>query len=393
VERLLILNGSFCEQPVITKAKEMGYYVITTGNAPDLMGHAYADEYIPADYSDKEAILQLVKEHNIDKIVSCANDFGVLTAAYVAEKMGWKGHDTYENAVLLHHKDKFKDYCYTHNIPSPHSVVFTNMNDALEHVKTAEYPIIVKANDLTGGKGIRKAENYSDAVEALKYSFERSRDKHIVVEPFLEGTQHTIVTFIADKKIISSVSCNCYSPINPYLIQSETFPADNIDDVRDELHGIIENIVNDLDLVDGIFALQYFLCNGKPYIIEMMRRSFGNQFLTLADAYSGFPWEEAYIRAATGQSCADIKCGEPTAKFCGHHGIMAGKNGIIKSYTIPEEIQKHIFKKIDMLSVGQRIEDYMNERIAYLYYSYDNRDDMNEAVKQYNDMIKIELGD
>ena len=72
---------------------------------------------------------------------------------------------------------------------------------------------------------------------------------------------------------------------------------------------------------------------------------------------------------------------------------MAGKNGIIKSYTIPEEIQKHIFKKIDMLSVGQRIEDYMNERIAYLYYSYDNRDDMNEAVKQYNDMIKIELGD
>ena len=284
MERLLILNGSFCEQPIITKAKEMGYYVITTGNAPDLMGHAYADEYIPADYSDKEAILQLVKEHNIDKIVSCANDFGVLTAAYVAEKMGWKGHDTYENAVLLHHKDKFKDYCYTHNIPSPHSVVFTNMADALEHVKTAEYPIIVKANDLTGGKGIRKAENYSDAVEALKYSFERSRDKHIVVEPFLEGTQHTIVTFIADKKIISSVSCNCYSPVNPYLIQSETFPADNIDDVRDELHGIIENIVNDLDLVDGIFALQYFLCNGKPYIIEMMRRSFGNQFLTLADA-------------------------------------------------------------------------------------------------------------
>ena len=87
MERLLILNGSFCEQPVITKAKEMGYYVITTGNAPDLMGHAYADEYIPADYSDKEAILQLVKEHNIDKIVSCANDFGVLTAAYKKKKI------------------------------------------------------------------------------------------------------------------------------------------------------------------------------------------------------------------------------------------------------------------------------------------------------------------
>ena len=244
MERLLILNGSFCEQPIITKAKEMGYYVVTTGNAPQLMGHAYADEYIPADYSDKDAILKLVKDNNIDKIVSCANDFGVLTAAYVAEKMGWKGHDTYENAVLLHHKDKFKDYCYTHNIPSPHSVVFSDMEEALKYVKTAQYPIIVKANDLTGGKGIKKAENYEEALTALEYAFERSRDKHIVIEPYLIGTQHTIVTFIANKEIISSVSCNCYSPINPYLIQSETFPADNIDEVQSELHDIIKYIVN-----------------------------------------------------------------------------------------------------------------------------------------------------
>lgn len=62
------------------------------------MGHAYADEYIPADYSDKEAILQLVKEHNIDKIVSCANDFGVLTAAYVAER--WAGRDMIHMRML-----------------------------------------------------------------------------------------------------------------------------------------------------------------------------------------------------------------------------------------------------------------------------------------------------
>ena len=30
----------------------MGYYVVTTGNMPDLQGHQFADEYIPADYSD-----------------------------------------------------------------------------------------------------------------------------------------------------------------------------------------------------------------------------------------------------------------------------------------------------------------------------------------------------
>ena len=80
-EKVLILNGSFSELTIINEAKKMGYYVVTTGNMPDLIGHKYADEYIPADYSDKEKVLQIVKENKIDHVISCANDFGVLTAA------------------------------------------------------------------------------------------------------------------------------------------------------------------------------------------------------------------------------------------------------------------------------------------------------------------------
>ena len=88
-KKILILNGSHSEATLILKAKELGYYVVTTGNNPSLMGHSFSDEYICADYSDKEAILDLVQNNGIDSIVSCANDFGVITASYVAGKMGW----------------------------------------------------------------------------------------------------------------------------------------------------------------------------------------------------------------------------------------------------------------------------------------------------------------
>ena len=168
MKKILILNGSFCEKPIIEKAKEMGYYVVTTGNAPELIGHQSADEYIPCDYSDKEAILELVKDNEIEGIVSCANDFGVLTASYVAEQMGWKGHDTYEHALMMHHKDKFKQYCFEHDIPSPHSYIFTDVESALEYSKACEYPVIVKANDLTGGKGIKRADTPAEAEEAVR---------------------------------------------------------------------------------------------------------------------------------------------------------------------------------------------------------------------------------
>lgn len=393
MKRLLILNGSLSELTLIDKAKELGYYVITSGNNPKLIGHSHADEYIEADYSNKEAILKIVKEHNIDRIVSCANDFGVITAAYVAEQMGWPGHDTYENANILHQKDLFKEFIQRLGLRAPYSVPFDSKEDAIEYIKTAEYPIIVKATDLTGGKGILKAENIEEAEFAIENAFNRSRAKHIVIEPYIVGDQQTIHTFIKDKKVVSSVSNDCFSPINPYLIQAELFPARGIDDIQAELYDSIEKICNELNLVDGMLTLQYIVKDGKPYIIELMRRALGNQYLTVANVMNGFPWDEALIRAETGMDLSVLKSEPPKAKFAGHHGIMARRNGVLKSYTIPDDIKSHIFQTIEMLQPGERLEDYMNERVAYIYYKYDNYDEALEAVRHFNDNIKIEFED
>lgn len=365
--------------------------MVTTGNVPELIGHRSADEYISCDYSDKEAVLQLVKDNGIEGIVSCANDFGVLTAAYVAEQMGWRGHDDYETAELMHHKDKFKQYCYEHGIPSPHSVSFTSEEEALEYCRTCEYPVIVKANDLTGGKGIRRADNFEEAMEAVRNAFFMSRDKHVLVEPYLIGEQGTFFAFLVNKKIAATAGCTCYSQKNPYLIQAETFPSIGFEQLEPELSGIVNRIAHDLELADGIIALQYMKCNGRPYIIEMMRRCFGNEALLLCDMTTGFPWEEAYIKAALGLDCTDVKTAEPPMKYCGHFGVMADCNGVLKDYRIPPEIEKHLFKKTEMLKPGGRIDNHMNERIAYLYYTYDSKEEMNAEVIHFNERIEIEM--
>lgn len=392
-KRLLILNGSHSEATLAEKAKELGYYVITSGNNPALMGHAFADEYIPADYSDKDAILQIVKEHNIDRIVAPANDFGVITAAYVAEQMGWPGHDTYENAVLLHQKDLFKNYIQNLGIRTPFSVAFADREEAVEFAKTAEYPIIVKATDLTGGKGILRADNFEEAIFAIDNAFNRSRIKHIVIEPYIVGVQQSLITFVKDRRVLCSISNNVYCPINPYLIQSETLPAVGIEEIEEELHGMIAKICDELNLVDGMLTLQYIVKDGKPYIIELMRRVLGNQYLTVAKAVTGFPWEEALIRAETGMDLENLQWGEPIAKCVGHHGIMATRNGIVNGYTIDPEVEKHIFKKIEILKPGEAINDFMNERVAYIYYKYDDQQEIVDTVSRMNDLIHIEFAD
>lgn len=391
--RVLVLNGSLSEIPLIEEAHKLGYYVITTGNAPTLIGHPYADEYIGCDYSDKDAILDLVRNHNIEGIISCANDFGALTASYVAEKMGWPGHDSYEAALVLHRKDLIKKFYAENDIRSPASVRFTDEKSAVEYARTAEYPLIVKATDLTGGKGINRADNFEQAQKAIRIAFDASRVKHIVIEAFIVGQQETMVGFIANQKVVCTIASNCYSPINPYLIQSEIMPSDHYETVKEELTGVMEKISRVLNLADGVITLQYLVKDGVPYIFEMQKRCLGNQFLTTATAATGFPWHEGLVRAELGLDCTGLKAGKPLAKNVGHHGIMARRNGVVKRVTIPEEIKKHTFKSYELLKSGQKLENYMAERVGYIYLSYDDRQEIVNTVKCLNDRITVEFED
>lgn len=390
-KKILVLNGSFCEQPIIEKAKEMGNYVVSTGNDPKLIGHQFSDEYIPCDYSDKEAILKLVKDNGIEGIVSCANDFGTLTAAYVAEQMGWSGHDTYKNTLLLHHKDLFKAYCAEKNIPSVKSVVFEEIDILLDYIKMCEYPIIVKANDLTGGKGICRANNYDEACEAARNAFEISRDKKILVEPFIEGTQHAVDAFISNGKIIATTSCNCYSFVNPYLIQTETYPSDYEKEDMLPICNIISDMVADLHLVDGVFTVQYMRKDGQIYIIEVMRRLTGNLSFTLYEQATGFPWYEAYIRSSLGLGCEELKADEGKKQFCGHHGIFADSNGVLESYEIPADVQKHIYEQVELISLGDKITNFKLQRIASFFYIYNSKTEMENDAQNFYKRVKVRM--
>lgn len=392
MKKILILNGTISEIPIIMQAKEMGYFVVTSGNMPDLPGHSYADAYLPADYSDGEEILRLVKENGIEGIVSCANDFGVITSSYVAEQMGWPGHDTYEHSVLMHHKDLLMQYFEKKKIPAPWFRIFSDEMEADKFCKNCEYPVIVKANDLTGGKGIARADCPAEARRAVRSAFSMSRDKHILIEPFLEGIQQSIVVFLVNRQIVVTSSSDIYCMRNPYLVQAETYPATDFEQVRAQLHDIIHKMADDLALADGILSFQYIVVDGVPYIIDMMRRCFGNETLLLADEMTGFPWEKAYIMASLGLDCTAITRTAPTSRYCGHFGIMAEKNGVIHSYAIPDDIEKRLFKKTINMRPGDIIANCMTEKIAHIYFRYDDFDQMKREVAGYNERIEVRVG-
>ena len=107
MKKVLLLGGSHFQVPSVKCAKRLGYYTITCDYLPDNPGHKYADEYYNVSTTDKEAVLKLAKDLQIDGIVCYASDPAAPTAAYVAEQMGLPGQP-YKSVEILANKDLFR---------------------------------------------------------------------------------------------------------------------------------------------------------------------------------------------------------------------------------------------------------------------------------------------
>ena len=164
---VLVVGGGHAEIPLIRAAHAIGYRVITTGNRPDDLGHAHADLYVPADFSKPEEILNVAVTHDVSAIVSGCNDFAMLSTAFVCEKLGLPGHDSYETTVRIHHKDRFRELLEELQLDTPRSGVVHDPTQAVALCERIGYPVIVKPVDLTGGKGISVCDSPEQLSKAV----------------------------------------------------------------------------------------------------------------------------------------------------------------------------------------------------------------------------------
>lgn len=390
-KKVLLLCASHNDLGLIFALKKLEYYVIATGNIENLIGQQYVDEYIKADYSDKELILSIAVEKKVDAICQCCNDFGVYTAAYVAEKLGLLGYDSYETTELLHNKDKFKAFAKEMELLSPISEGFEDMDMAKRYIENVSYPIIVKPVDASAGNGINKASDKNEAIKAIEFAFEKSRRKRIIIEPYITGSQHGFCTFLINKKVVAYSSNNEYSIINPFRVEIDTFPADTDDSVAKLLIEQIEKIAEKLDLVDGIFHLQYILQDSTPYIIEVMRRVLGNMYSVPANKLNNIEWDYWEARAKCGLSCDDFPKNVESNGFYAYKALLAPRNGIINKIKIPEYYKEFMYDKCILMKAGETITNYKSQPVGLIFLRFGSQEEMQKVlIENYsNDCVEV----
>lgn len=387
---ILITGGSHAELPLIKGAKELGYYVITTGTNIDGLGHKEADKYVMGDYSDKEFVYQLAKKEKVDAIISGCNDFAYLSTAYACEKLGLPGHDSYEKARMIHHKDSFRRLTSSLGIRTPKAMSCANEEELRMTCNVIRYPLVVKPVDLTGGKGVLICHNELEAEMAYHKAKDVTKEIHVIVEEYISGTNHGASVLLKDGKVVFGFVDNEQYYLNKYLVSGACFPSDVTQYTMVKLFKDIEKVADALQLVDGLFHTQFIVeDNGEPVMIDPCRRAPGDLYILLVKYATGVDYPVEILKAECGECLKEQY--DVSYRNIARECIMTNCSGIYKGIHYNDSFKESIFEQIIWAQESEIIQDYQTYKAGIVFFEYDTSEKLYKKVEKFHDLVRIEL--
>lgn len=391
MKKLLITAASHAEIPLIHAAKEMGFYVISTGTNKNGLGHKESDEYIYGDFSDKEFVYNIAKSNNVDAIVSGCNDFAYLSAAYACERLNLPGHDSYFTAEIIHNKDKFRLFLQSLGIKTPHFFQCSSLSELKTLANRLVFPVLLKPVDLTGGKGVSLCNSFEELLSAFNMAMTVTRKPYVIIEEYVKGSNHGASILLKNKKVVCSVFDDEQYYKNQYLVQGASMPSDSISQAAIfTLLNDIEKIAQNLNLADGLFHVQFIIDkNGYPVMIDPCRRAPGDLYVLLAKYVTGVDYPKEIVKA---------ECGIPLESayslqhnYVARECIMAERNGILKSILISDSIKEYIVHQMIWGKTGDEITDFMKYKAGILIMKFPDFYTMQNTLRTFHSLVEMEI--
>ena len=224
-KKIMVIGAGIGQYFLAQKIKDRGHYLITVtlpGNQPVI---DIADKVCYHDVFDKEGVLAIAREEQIDAVISDQNDTMMPTVAYVAEHMNLPGNNTQQVNAFCN-KNIFRDNCDILGIPVPRHCSM-NKVEIPEALKDVPFPWVVKPADSQSSIGVAKVDNKEEYMVALKKAIDLSKNKSAIVEEFFKGHELVAEGFIyKGKYYVLGFADRKYFKLNNMFIPSQTiFPS------------------------------------------------------------------------------------------------------------------------------------------------------------------------
>lgn len=396
-KKLMLLGGLRYLLPVIEAAHKLGIYVITCDYLPDNIAHKYSDEYRNVSIVDKEAVLAVARELQIDGIMSFAVDPGVVTAAYVQEQMGLPGNP-YESVCILQNKDRFRNFLTKNGFNVPKAKGFSSVEEAMAETYWFPWPVIVKPTDSAGSKGVTRVDRLEDLEAALKVAFKYSLSGRVIVEEFIEkqGCSSDSDCFSVDGRLkFVSFSAQRFDEDapNPYTPSAFSWPSTFTKEQEAELTFEIQRLLTLLGMRTSIYNIETRVgVNGKPYIMEVSPRGGGNRLAEMVRFATGVDLITNAVRAAVGEEVIGVEQ-KPYDGNWAEVVLHAGKDGRFECIDVDEDLGRYV-KELDLwVRPNDKVSSFhgANDAIGTLVLSFPTMSELDKKLKSLKNSVKISV--
>jgi biotin carboxylase len=367
-KKIMILGAGRGQLPIINICKEAGYELIVISPEGNYPGFKYADRYYLHNVKEKEEILKIAKAEKIDAILTDQLDAGVLTAAFIAEKLNIPGIG-YDVALRFTNKYVMREDALALGINVPEYFGVSNINEACNAAKKIGYPLVMKPADNAASRGVFLVNNEAELCENFDKSLRYSLVNTVIVEQFIDGKEYCVESFTCDYKVKNLIigHRDYFNIPNKFIPRATVFiDADSaIEEVEKRILRLNEKLVMGYGLNFGITHGEYLYDekSDKIYLVEIAARG-GGVFISsdLIPLGCGVDANRLLVENALGLNTANepiILESGASAYFC--YLLPEGKIISIENAEKIEKIDGVHKAFFDNVSVGMEISNVIDK--------------------------------
>ncbi len=158
-----------------------------------------------------EKMVEFAKKEAMDLVVVAPDDPLAMGMVDALEAAGIRAFGPNRAAAIIEASKAFsKELMKKYGIPTADYATFSDAEEALRYVQTAEIPLVVKASGLALGKGVLICKTRQQAEDAVRQIMVDkafgAAGETVVIEEFLEGPEISVLTFTDSHTILPMAS-------------------------------------------------------------------------------------------------------------------------------------------------------------------------------------------
>lgn len=282
--------------PILDRAKKLDYVTTLAFGHNDSLAKHLADIFIEADIFNTEFIVTKCREYGVNGVIGTSETTTEQTAV-IADKLGLPGneikggfgaHDKYVmrkrvSSVTTINQPKFELY-------SPES--------------RYQYPVVVKALDSCGKKGVSIAHDPDELKDAVEYARRWSSNGRVLIEEYLEGGKEYSIECLVGNGLYEVIQYTEKDSAGPphFTEKGHHQPADLSDGLRARIRVAVTDVLKALGIRCGLAHLELKIIKDVLYFIEVGARGGGDHIAdTLTVNSTDFDYFKAAIDACLGR--------------------------------------------------------------------------------------------